>query len=83
MMFAFCSFSFPFLFLFFLSVEKYVKQTKPILTRIVGDTVQESCLFGGKRKDENYRGCYYSLNPLGNIVDFENRKTYMIRIGGN
>ena len=51
MMFALCSFSFPF-FIFFLSVEKYAKQTKPILTRIVGATV-ESHLFGGKRKDEN------------------------------
>ena len=25
------------------------------------------CLFGGQRKDENYRGCYYSVNPLGKI----------------
>ena len=44
MMFAFCSFSFPF-FIFFLFVEKNAKQKKPTLTRIVGDTVQESCLF--------------------------------------
>ena len=62
----FVPFRFHFSF-FFLFVEKYAKQTKPILTRIVGDTVQESCLFGGKRKDKNYRGCYYSLNPLGKI----------------
>ena len=56
MMFVLCSFLFPF-FIFFLSVEKYAKQTKPILTIIVGATIQESCLFGGKRKDVNYRGC--------------------------
>ena len=62
----FVPFRFHFSF-FFLFTEKYAKQTKPILTRIVGDIVQESCLFGGKRKDENYRGCCYSLNPLGKI----------------
>ena len=73
----------PFRFLFFLSIEKYAKQSKPILTIIVGATVQESSLFSGKRKDENYRGCCYSLNPLGKIVDFENKKNYMIGIGGN
>ena len=35
------------------------------------------CLFGGKRKDENYRGCYYSLNPLGKIGEdcFKKKKT--------
>ena len=81
-MFVFCSFSFPF-FIFFLSVKKYAKQTKPILTIIVGDTVQESCLFGGKMKYDNYRGCCFLLNPLGKIVDFENRNTYMIGIGWN
>ena len=36
------------------------------------------CLFGGKRKDENYRGFYYSLNPLGKIGEDCLKKMTMV-----
>lgn len=46
----------------------------------MGAVLEVVCL-AGKGKMNNYRGCY-SLNPLGEMVDFKNRKKDMIGVGG-